>query len=1074
MTVNLSPRLTRIAGALVLAALAAVATGPHGRAQTTGSSKAGTGPAPQSADTLKATADAAGVNCKQLEERAKAGNTELDDLDKKIGALGAIMDAVEKDKPSPTTTPRQEPEHRPPKVVVENARRATQGAREYATWARQAYVQAQGELARARAAPNPAVALDAYRRAEDGFRQHARFIEQARRVIDGAAPTPAQNPPRGGLQFGMEGDTLRRLRTMADDLARQPNSQTGILLRNYDSQRTGAAVPPRRPPMVITPQSEIQHYDPAAQQLKLVGGQTINVRPLAQAVGQRPLFVPVPSPTGGDPVLRLDPAIQRTLRSASGREELRRIGGVALDVTFSTLDIAGVPDFVGRPGRTVVEQPVLLSLRQLIEELEAYAGDAARWSRLPDRLRYPAQFARLHGFVHVPERQDIVLVGTSGTAADRLDVDSLILLLRVTWRDGLVPAVSLDPVPGNIAGPQYSRVINLPADSTAARIMLDADYAMKRILFGSLKPRDPAYRSLASLYAEQPPARQATGRFWLTPVPLSQGAIVVSADGSVVLTDAGVEARTEELSTSSLHPLGRTTPARERAAAEFTRILESLKTDSAVAPGLYQRLQGLVDIVTLGALLRQQSPSSPLIDRLVALPYRRLTSGEAAPASYPGITVSFPTQGGRGGLFGLSGGVEMLARPRQRAVDTYQDALIVALRAKAGEPFDRQLDRRLAFPISFPALTQQPAEREAASRALQGRRLLAQGDLPGAQTAFRAALSAVPDWTEAWLGLAATEIQARRFVQASEALRKARSLDLADAELEAAELDLALAQNPQLDASTFDPRLARELSRTYVERAFLALGGGQLGIAKTWAERAADLDPENHSALIARALSLISDRSDDARQASQEGVRLLRRAHARDRAANEITRNFAFVLALDAALRIGALSPVAMLLADPVPNDGAVRAVAEDLLQSAEQAQEALKLAPQLGFARFVELYARIIRVGLLKKAGQAVDLGNLRRAANGALGDFPTMTAHFTYIAAQLDGIDGQPQAMLQTLDRAIAADASFTEALFARTIVLATSRQCPQARTDLARLGQLAAHVPPEIARHVERCGS
>ena len=58
----------------------------------------------------------------------------------------------------------------------------------------------------------------------------------------------------------------------------------------------------------------------------------------------------------------------------------------------------------------------------------------------------------------------------------------MIVALAFVYRDNRTPQVSLDPDPALPAGPQVSRVLGIPPDSSFARVLLDADYAMKRIL----------------------------------------------------------------------------------------------------------------------------------------------------------------------------------------------------------------------------------------------------------------------------------------------------------------------------------------------------------------------------------------------------------------------------------------------------------------------------------------------------------------------------------------------------------------------------------------------------------------
>jgi hypothetical protein len=186
----------------------------------------------------------------------------------------------------------------------------------------------------------------------------------------------------------------------------------------------------------------------------------------------------------------------------------------------------------------------------------------------------------------------------------------------------------------------------------------------------------------------------------------------------------------------------------------------------------------------------------------------------------------------------------------------------------------------------------------------------------------------------------------------------------------------------------------------------------------------------------------------------------------------ELARKYALAMALGAAIQIGTLSPLAILVAESVASDDGTRAIDESLRQAGEQAAAALKLDAQLGYARFVELYARIIRIGWLKKTRQPFRAAGLRADVADAVTRFPAMTAQFTYLDAHLDGLEDKPDSMIGKLGQVVTADSSFAEGFGARAVVLARSGRCTEAIRDLDRLRALSPDAATEIGKHLQGC--
>src|SRR4029077_3070340 len=181
-----------------------------------------------------------------------------------------------------------------------------------------------------------------------------------------------------------------------------------------------------------------------------------------------PVAAQKPFIASSDGTLRFSPTAQRAVTQQW--TQLRSVGGVALDVTFQDLAQAGVPDMRSGATRSLIENPVMISLKRLLGAAKPYSDSAVHWSSIPDEIRYPGGIGRVHGYVLDPSVGDVFIIGTVATRPEaRLDIDILTVLMDVVWHKGLIPAVSLDPAPADqggldYSGPQFARIVNLPAN----------------------------------------------------------------------------------------------------------------------------------------------------------------------------------------------------------------------------------------------------------------------------------------------------------------------------------------------------------------------------------------------------------------------------------------------------------------------------------------------------------------------------------------------------------------------------------------------------------------------------------
>lgn len=273
--------------------------------------------------------------------------------------------------------------------------------------------------------------------------------------------------------------------------------------------------------------------------------------------------------------------------------------------------------------------------------LEQAAADAAKSGKpLPDAVKYLAGLQRIEYVFVYPERQDIVLAGPAegwkidargnvvGVTTGRpvLLFDDLVVALRSAReaaRGGI--SCSIDPSPEGLArlqkslndiirtgdpqqamtsleqtlGPQTVSVHGVPADSHFGRVLVAADYRMKRIAMGF----DPSpVRGLPSFL--QMLAARGSGsllpRWWLEP---RYEAVLRDADGlSWNLRGASVKAMTEEdfinargqkEHSGKPHPL----------AQKWADLMTEKYSELAVAEPVFGQLQNCVDLAVIAAVI---------------------------------------------------------------------------------------------------------------------------------------------------------------------------------------------------------------------------------------------------------------------------------------------------------------------------------------------------------------------------------------------------------------------------------------------------------------------------------------
>lgn len=760
---------------------------------------------------------------KEIEEKRK----HLDGLEELVGKSGRAKkpaSTVPENPPTPPQLPPSNGTQAAPVSAVPWTEEQRERAQDEIRKARSSLEYAERSLARLNASNNAAVAAVEFRDAIDKLKQTTEFTNRVRSVVD---PPPVQvrsvaperipesdviAPPRQRLTFGgmtVLGEAKRISKYRGDAVRTEPFENRGWL----------------------QPAEPIR-FDPVKGPLTVNEGATVDVRPVVSAVNSlpgreasSPVFSPTPvkldqalvpapkavEPESGlpsQPARHLDdvfvpvPKAVEALNDPRNQAELNRVGGVSLQVTLDLLSYYGVPGFRRRGPVTLVERPVLLSLRSLVERVKPSAQSPETWGNLPDELRFPGSMERIHGFVLDDPHEDVVLVGTAAREErDRIDINSLIVGLRATWRDNQVPSVSLDPLPGRPAGPQYSRVEAVPFDSAFARIMLEADYAMKRITFGVMDVGISGFHDLQLEAAKV--AKPSTSRFWLTPVPLGLGELRVSPTSRTLLFESGVRCLTEAQAANSQWS-GQSDPTDEKIAQLFSEKYEEIERSGQVQPpGAFRRMHALVDIATTGKILRDMRVSYTSLRDFAGLPVHVLRGADATPRSYAGLDIAVTKS------WHVMGGADVDSRLGRRSLDMYQDVTTITLEHEVDELEKRnELTRRIALEFTLPKASSLSRTRVDLLM-LKGRAAAADLDMETARDCFREATGEDPFYADAWTDLANACSFLGQHEEAKAAIREAVRLEPDDTSLIFSEALILTVANDNA-AKTIAPQVAAD------------------------------------------------------------------------------------------------------------------------------------------------------------------------------------------------------------------------------------------------------------------------
>ena len=130
-----------------------------------------------------------------------------------------------------------------------------------------------------------------------------------------------------------------------------------------------------------------------------------------------------------------------------------------------------------------------LSLKDLA--VQCYIAQEQAGS-IPDDLRYLKGFTWFFGYLIDKKNDDVILLGVKDSTKPPIDLDCLSTAISSAHFD-LTPFCSLESDPN----PKYQKSVvgGVPWDTKWAEIMIDADYAMKKVGQGSLDPHIPGLQS---------------------------------------------------------------------------------------------------------------------------------------------------------------------------------------------------------------------------------------------------------------------------------------------------------------------------------------------------------------------------------------------------------------------------------------------------------------------------------------------------------------------------------------------------------------------------------------------------
>ena len=408
-----------------------------------------------------------------------------------------------------------------------------------------------------------------------------------------------------------------------------------------------------------------------------------NLHTIAESVRKgRPMaevLTSIPNPINSRNVVKQ--ALESMLRSPEGKDPGSggitsvgngKVGGVMLFYDPALLGSGVPPAELIELFRDLALQEVrgqhYFTVRRGETEEAFHTVSLAAWLRSPESTL--GGLTRVRGYVLKPN--DLLLIGQVEAGRPPVDPDVLTVALSAVYRDGRTPAVSLDPDLRDFANLHRPRLLGIPEryrESEFTRVLLDADYDMKRIGLGELHVSVPGFLSHYQVVQRSRQSSLDWHQFWLS--PFSTGGDVLE-DGPVVLFDSRVRVQTERMQQVDqyLAPTGQVSPNAEESAQHLTSHYPEIERE---LDSFYQ-LHGVFDVAKLCALLRYRKVTSPLLEAMADRPVAKVSPRQPYRStlldSYRGIG---PRQV-EGTEIAMMGGAISLAEIRPRSF-VHSDAL---------------------------------------------------------------------------------------------------------------------------------------------------------------------------------------------------------------------------------------------------------------------------------------------------------------------------------------------------------------------------------------------------------------
>jgi len=485
---------------------------------------------------------------------------------------------------------------------------------------------------------------------------------------------------------------------------------------------------------------------------------------------------------------------------------------------------------------------------------------------------------RVLGFTRNLKTGEIFLLGRQEPERPAIPLDVFTMALRTIWQQGRTPAISLDPNPDDFFGPQHVRTVDLPTEGRATaftRTMLEADYAMKRIMLGEEHPDIDGYQSYYDLLVAHPELPRAEYvRWWLYPKETNGADVyqMTSGDLETCYFESDVMLLTETMKQAQQVLVGTGT---KNALAEYSsQLFTGYYPQLEARYPVFAALHGLFDVAKLAAVLKLKGVQNPLLEAAA----KREPAATAIPDSYQGIGPKI-IPGGDGETFCyIGGGVQAKARlhagdvipknllspsamqplasteadqatldidlPTALSLDPAQarhvdseleasaalDELMSGDAGKALAHIDQVVtaapDSARARSVRILALMVNGRNTEAlheinllvaaepALRGLRGRVRLYAGDQAGALADARAAIAAFPDNPDILAGAVFVLTQTGEWAEAEKHLARLATLSPLDPDVDVLRSDLRLARRlpPQTARAFFQSRLAIPLT----------------------------------------------------------------------------------------------------------------------------------------------------------------------------------------------------------------------------------------------------------------------